>query len=70
MSVGQVIGYLGAQYIKAPAVAFYQKTGVLLFSAADYHMPPDFKGWVRVSFAVEPERLTVAMDRLKTAYQI
>jgi aspartate/methionine/tyrosine aminotransferase len=52
------------------AVTFYQKAGVLFFSAADYHMPPDFKGWMRVSFAVEPERLDIAMDRLKAAYQI
>jgi len=52
------------------AVAFYQKAGVLFFSAADYHMPSDFKGWMRVSFAVEPERLEIAIDRLKAAYQI
>jgi hypothetical protein len=52
------------------AVAFYQQAGVLFFSAADYHMPLDFKGWMRVSFAVEPERLDIAIDRLKAAYQI
>ncbi|TAQ84268.1 hypothetical protein B7494_g7403 [Chlorociboria aeruginascens] len=52
------------------AVAFYQQAGILFFSAGDYHMPPDFKGWMRVSFAVEPERLDIAMDRLKAAHQI
>ncbi|OTB04428.1 hypothetical protein M426DRAFT_320792 [Hypoxylon sp. CI-4A] len=52
------------------AVAFYQKEGILFFTAADYHMPPNFKGWMRISFAVEPERLDIAMDRLKAAYQI
>lgn len=51
------------------AVAFYQSMGILFFSAADYHMPPDYKGWMRVSFAVAPERLEVAMDRIKVAYQ-
>ncbi|KAI1275241.1 putative aminotransferase GliI-like protein [Xylaria sp. FL0933] len=52
------------------AVTFYQKAGILFFSAADYHMPPDFKGWMRVSFAVAPERLDIAMERLKAAYEI
>ncbi|KAK6591769.1 hypothetical protein H4I96_12202 [Botrytis cinerea] len=52
------------------AVAFYQKAGILLFSASDYHMPPEFQGYMRVSFAVEPERLDIAIDRLKIAYQI
>ncbi|KAI2464340.1 putative aminotransferase GliI-like protein [Annulohypoxylon bovei var. microspora] len=52
------------------AVAFYQKSGILFFSAADYHMPPNYKGWMRVSFAVEPERLIIAIGRLKAAYQI
>ncbi|RYC64399.1 hypothetical protein CHU98_g1800 [Xylaria longipes] len=52
------------------AVAFYQKAGILFFSAADYCMPPDFKGWMRVSFAVATERLDIAMDRLKAAYEI
>jgi histidinol-phosphate/aromatic aminotransferase/cobyric acid decarboxylase-like protein len=52
------------------AVAYYQKAGVLFFSAADYRMPSNFKGWMRVSFAVAPERLNIAMDRLKAAYQI
>lgn len=51
------------------AVAFYQKAGILFFSAADYRMPASFKGWMRVSFAVEPERLDVALERLKSAYQ-
>ncbi|KAI1762791.1 aminotransferase GliI-like protein [Hypoxylon sp. FL1150] len=51
------------------AVAFYQKAGILFFSAADYHMPAGFKGWMRVSFAVEPERLDAAIGRLKNAYQ-
>ncbi|KAI1091127.1 pyridoxal phosphate-dependent transferase [Rostrohypoxylon terebratum] len=51
------------------AVAYYQKAGILFFSAAGYHMPPDFRGWMRVSFAVGPERLSVAIKRLKTAYQ-
>ncbi|TGO07103.1 hypothetical protein BTUL_0327g00010 [Botrytis tulipae] len=52
------------------AVAFYQKAGILLFSASDYHMPPEFQGYMRVSFAVEPERLDIAIDRLKIAYQM
>ncbi|KAI8946247.1 aminotransferase GliI-like protein [Xylaria longipes] len=52
------------------AVAFYQKAGILFFSAADYCMPPDFKGWMRVSFAVATERLDIAMNRLKAAYEI
>ncbi|KAI2623101.1 pyridoxal phosphate-dependent transferase [Hypoxylon sp. NC1633] len=51
------------------AVAFYQNAGILFFSAAKYHMPPDFKGWMRISLAVEPEKLDVALDRLKVAYQ-
>ncbi|KAK5634981.1 hypothetical protein RRF57_010693 [Xylaria bambusicola] len=51
------------------AVVFYQKLGLLFFSAADYHMPSKFKGWMRVSFAVEPDRLTIALNRLKTAYR-
>ncbi|KAI2632835.1 aminotransferase GliI-like protein [Xylaria nigripes] len=34
------------------AVAFYQKAGILFFSAADYYrMPPDFRGRMRISFA-------------------
>ncbi|KAI0858312.1 aminotransferase GliI-like protein [Xylaria cubensis] len=52
------------------AVIFYQKAGILFFSAVDYCMPPTFKGWMRVSFAVAPERLDVAMNRLKAAYDI
>jgi aspartate/methionine/tyrosine aminotransferase len=52
------------------AVAFYPQAGVLFFSAADYHMPLGFKGWMCVSFAVEPERLDIALDRLKASYQI
>ncbi|KAF7949953.1 hypothetical protein EAE96_007259 [Botrytis aclada] len=52
------------------AVVFYQKAGILLFSASDYHMPSEFQGYMRISFAVEPLRLDIAIDRLKTAYQI
>jgi hypothetical protein len=52
------------------AVAFYPQAGVFFFSAADYHMPLGFKGWMCVSFAVEPERLDIALDRLKASYQI
>lgn len=51
------------------AVAFYQKAGILFFSASDYRMPPEFKGWMRVSFSVEPERFQAALDRLKAAHQ-
>jgi aspartate/methionine/tyrosine aminotransferase len=51
------------------AVAFYQEAGILFFSAADYHMPAGFEGFMRVSFAVEPERMDVALKRLKVAYQ-
>ncbi|KAI1749148.1 aminotransferase GliI-like protein [Xylaria castorea] len=52
------------------AVAFYQKAGILFFSAVDYCMPPAFKGWMRISFAVAPDRLGIAIDRLKAAYEI
>ncbi|KAI0903477.1 aminotransferase GliI-like protein [Ustulina deusta] len=51
------------------AIAFYQNAGILFFSAVDYHMPPHFEGWMRISFAVSPERLDIAMNRLKAAYQ-
>ncbi|KAJ8132319.1 hypothetical protein O1611_g1306 [Lasiodiplodia mahajangana] len=52
------------------AVAFYQSKGILFFSAADYHMPSGLKGWMRVSFAVVPEKLGIALDRLKLAYDL
>ncbi|KAI5925267.1 aminotransferase GliI-like protein [Camillea tinctor] len=52
------------------AVVFYQKAGILLYSAAGYHMPADFTGWMRISFAIEPERLGTAIERLQTAYSI
>ena len=51
------------------AVTFYREAGVLFFTAADYRMPPGFRGWMRVSFAIEPERFRIAMERLKTAHQ-
>lgn len=52
------------------AVDYYQKEGVLFFAAAGYHMPEDFtRGWMRCSFAVEPERMTTALERIGAAYR-
>lgn len=51
------------------AVDFYQRRGVLFFSATDDGMPSEYKGWMRVSFAIEPERLEIAIGRIREAYQ-
>ncbi|KAI0439039.1 aminotransferase GliI-like protein [Xylaria telfairii] len=68
--LAQLAPYSQTKEDEEAAVAFYQKAGILFFSASDYRMPSEFKGWMRVSFAVAPERLDVAMNRLKAAYKI
>ena len=48
----------------------YRQAGVALSPAFAYHMPSSYRGWFRVSFAVDEKSLMTAVERMKIVYGV
>ncbi|KAI1317924.1 PLP-dependent transferase [Xylariaceae sp. FL0255] len=46
-----------------------KKLGVLVSAGRSYHVPEDTQGWVRLNFALPPERLEKGLERLARVFQ-
>ena len=54
---------------EAKACQKYAEAGVVLAPGRRYHMTDDQKGWMRILFAVDEQRLNAAMERIAPVYK-
>ncbi|CAJ2504446.1 Uu.00g118400.m01.CDS01 [Anthostomella pinea] len=52
---------------EADAIQAYKSAGLSLSAGRSYHLPESEKGWARINFAIDPNQLTEALQRIGAA---